>query len=104
MKQLGRAIFEDVAKPLKDKCAEILLAAYVAEHSDVSPETRVRVHFIESSMLDRIERIAFQILVYLRYLEPTGHTENLYQITSKGSELVKPFFDAKKAQRHLFEK
>ncbi len=104
MKQLGKAIFEDVAKSLKDKCAEILLAAYAAEHSDVSPETRVRVHFIESSTLDRIERIAFQILVYLGYLEPTGQAENLYRITSKGNKLAKPFVDAKKAQRHLFEK
>lgn len=103
MKELGELILEDIEGRLREKCTEIVLAAYAAEHEDVSPETKVRAHFIEVGSLSTVERISVQILALLGYIEPTGHAINSYRITSKASAFVKPFFDAKKSQRNLFE-
>ena len=106
MKQLGYAIFEseDIGKNIRDECDKILLKAYDAENEYVSPETSVKARLIEIGSVDFIGKISVQILVYLGYLERSKHLSDSYQITQKGIDLAKPYIDAKKAQRHLFEK
>ncbi len=106
MKQLGCAIFgnENIGKNIREECARLLLKAYEAENGYVSPETSVKARLIEVGAVDFIGKISVQILVYLGYLERSKHLSDSYKITKKGSNLVKPYVDAKKAQGHLFEK